>query len=182
MVLVLLLLFLHELYVQRFGGKPSPWTFLLLALAIAALGTYRIWRLRPRMRDMIQGVRGEQRVGQSLEELRLDGYSVFHALDPDEGGNIDHVLIGPAGVFALDTKTLSIPADRAARIVYDGTRLRIDGKDSADFGDRRPLDQAQGEAAALARMLLSCTGEDVPVQPVLLYPGWWVEECPDAPV
>ena len=46
------------------------------------------------------GERGEQVVGAVLDELRSDGYRVVHAIRYNRG-DIDHVLVGPAGVFVF---------------------------------------------------------------------------------
>jgi hypothetical protein len=58
------------------------------------------------MRTLRQGIEGEKAVGQFLERLREQRYQVFHDLVGD-GFNVDHVLIGPAGVFTIETKTSS---------------------------------------------------------------------------
>lgn len=49
------------------------------------------------------GWEGELATGEQLNRLYAQGYDVFH--DIDGGGfNIDHVAVGPAGVFAIETK------------------------------------------------------------------------------
>lgn len=51
-----------------------------------------------------KGAEGEGLTADDLSNLP-DTYSVFHDLThPSIGGNIDHVVVGPTGVFALETK------------------------------------------------------------------------------
>lgn len=51
-----------------------------------------------------RGGRGELRVAKVLDELRKFGYRIFYDLRR-EGDNIDHVIVGPAGVFAIATNS-----------------------------------------------------------------------------
>lgn len=46
----------------------------------------------------------EKQVGKSLLELQGHGYRAVHAIRPN-GCDIDHVLIGPGGVFVIETKS-----------------------------------------------------------------------------
>ncbi|HYM91187.1 MAG TPA: nuclease-related domain-containing protein [bacterium] len=51
-----------------------------------------------------RGAAGEEHVGALLEELSDGGWRVIH--DASLGrGNVDHILIGPAGVFTVETKS-----------------------------------------------------------------------------
>jgi hypothetical protein len=49
------------------------------------------------------GAVGEQWTGWSLRELESQGWRIFHDLAASHG-NIDHVAVGPGGVFLLDSK------------------------------------------------------------------------------
>lgn len=56
----------------------------------------RSWRI---------GARGEETVGGKLEKLKKPGWRVLHSVPVGaRGSDIDHVLIGPGGVFTLNTK------------------------------------------------------------------------------
>jgi hypothetical protein len=51
-----------------------------------------------------RGAQGEEHVGSLLDELSDQGWRVVH--DASLGrGNVDHILIGPAGVFTVETKS-----------------------------------------------------------------------------
>jgi hypothetical protein len=52
---------------------------------------------------------GEQTVGAQLERLRPSGFDVFHDVHwpGRKRANIDHVAVGPAGIFVVDAKNWS---------------------------------------------------------------------------
>jgi hypothetical protein len=51
-----------------------------------------------------RGAVGEEQVGQIIDGLRDQGWLAIH--DATSGrGNIDHILIGPAGLFTVETKS-----------------------------------------------------------------------------
>jgi hypothetical protein len=67
------------------------------------------WRLRFRVsqdaRNWQRGAQGERRTARQLNRLTPHGWVVFHDLAvPDSRANADHLIIGPAGVFLLDSK------------------------------------------------------------------------------
>jgi hypothetical protein len=81
----------------------------LVGLAAAAL---LAWRLRFRPSEQVQawrrGAAGERRTARQLDRLTRDGYAVFHDLAvPGSPANVDHLVIGPSGVFAIDSKQWS---------------------------------------------------------------------------
>jgi hypothetical protein len=90
----------------------------------------RIFRLIPKRRSLKTGLEGEQAVAEELNKLMFNGYHVYHDF-PAEKFNIDHIIIGPAGVYAVETKTRSKKkADRgkpSAEVTYDGNRLTFPG-------------------------------------------------------
>ena len=49
------------------------------------------------------GAIGEQWTGRTLRKLESQGWRIFHDLAASHG-NIDHVVVGPGGVFLLDSK------------------------------------------------------------------------------
>ena len=87
-----------------------------------------------------KGARGEQSVGEVLESLD-DRYRVHHGIDTGRG-NVDHVVIGPTGVFAIETKNVVGRFElRHGRITRDG----YDGRDN--------MLQARAEAMAIRNCL-----------------------------
>jgi hypothetical protein len=151
------------------GSPITPWFWTISGIGLLLLAVWRGMRIKPQLEQIFQGRRGERETGRLLERLRADDYEVFHDI-PGDRFNVDHVLIGPGGVFAVETKTISKPNDHDAQIDYDGQRVLVDG-----FApDRDPIKQVQASAAHIADILHRKTGRTVPVRPVLLYPGWYV--------
>lgn len=150
--------------------KPQPAIFTLVALAVTGFAAYRFIRARPRMKALRQGQEGEKAVGQYLERLREDGFRVFHDV-VGPGFNIDHVLIGPSGVYSIETKTWSKPARGQAEVEFDGTSVRLPNLPP----DGAPAIQARAQARWLRALLADSTGRSLKVRPVILFPGWFIK-------
>ena len=60
-------------------------------------------KLKKRITDADTGAKAEQAVAEALQELP-DDYYVFHDLE-FPGFNIDHVVLGPNGIFLVETKS-----------------------------------------------------------------------------
>jgi hypothetical protein len=78
----------------------------LAGLAVAALIGWRL-RFRPseQARTWQRGAHGEHHTARFLDRLTRDGYVVFHDLAvPASPANTDHLVIGPSGVFVIDSK------------------------------------------------------------------------------
>lgn len=131
----------------------------------------KVQRARRRLRNLRQGLEGERAVAEYLDTLREQGFKVLHDVQ-GEGFNVDHVLIGPQGVFTIETKTISKPIRGEARIAYDGERIRIGGFEPS----RNPVVQARAEQGWLRRLLEESTGKKFTVRPVVVFPGWFVEQ------
>jgi hypothetical protein len=149
----------------------NPWLFTVAAFLALGYAVYRVWRVIPVARALRLARDGERAVGQYLEQLRRDGYQVFHDVI-GSGFNVDHVAIGPAGVFAIETKTFSKPASGPAKVLVDGDRILVDGRQP----DRDPLVQGKAQANWLGNLLAESTGRKFRVRSVIVFPGWYVEQ------
>jgi Nuclease-related domain len=74
---------------------------------IAAIGL--AWRLRfrpsPATLAWRRGAEGERRTARLLAPLERHGFQVFHDLAvPGSAANVDHLVVGPTGVFVIDSK------------------------------------------------------------------------------
>src|SRR5690606_17037137 len=91
----------------------------------AAVCTVMAWRVGQKIRTTRLGLLGEQSVAEQLQSLWTDGYRIFHDVPGDGEWNVDHVVVGPAGVFAIETKARTKrPGNRGERdyeAVFDGT-------------------------------------------------------------
>jgi len=68
-----------------------------------------------------KGALGEYEVGAELERLS-DSYVVFNDVNTEEFGNFDHIVVGPPGIFALETKNWTglIDTDAAGELTRNG--------------------------------------------------------------
>jgi hypothetical protein len=141
---------------------PNPILYTAVALAGAIFAGYRFIKALPRLGALRLGRDGEKVVGQFLETLREQGYRIFHDVVGD-GFNVDHILIGPAGIFTVETKTHSKPSGNP-QIVFDGETIRIDGFEP----DRDPVVQARAQASWLRELLNESTGRRFDVRSVIV--------------
>jgi len=131
------------------------WGALALALSLTALAFAMMKGLR-RVERFFKGARGEERVSWILRSLP-DRYHVFNDFVAGRA-HVDHVVVGPAGVFAVETKNW-----RGSVTVEDG-HILLDGR----LPSRPPLVQVQREAD-LVRSTLAKAGWPGAVTPVLCF-------------
>jgi Nuclease-related domain len=121
----------------RVGSDPGlGWLFVLVGVAIpiAALFT-----TPQSIQAWATGAEGEARTGRFLEPLEAEGFRVLHDRKiPGSRANIDHIVIGPPGIFVVETKS------------YTGS-LRIRGGEVYVAGRRKTgmIEEATREALAV---------------------------------
>jgi hypothetical protein len=143
------------------GSTLAGILFLALAVAVAAAANHS----RVRLQAFLKGARGEEVAARALA-LLPDTFTVFHGLAAhgagiltQGGGDLDHVVVGPSGIFVIETKNW------AGAITIHNGELTCDGSPPS----RPPLDQAKSAAAALRSRLRDATGVDTPVTPMLCF-------------
>ena len=135
-------------------------------------GLLRAIRLRRFYRE---GLIAERYTAQELNRLTATGCAVFHDV-PGEHFNIDHVVVGNATVFAVETKSRRKADGRDGhRVKYDGERLVF-----PDHASAKPLEQAEKNARWLAKHLEAALGRVIPVVPVVALPGWFIDSTREA--
>ncbi|MFF2039019.1 nuclease-related domain-containing protein [Kitasatospora sp. NPDC058170] len=106
------------------------------------------------------GLEGERIVGAGLEPLRRAGWRILHGVPLPSGADIDHVAIGPPGVFTINTKH---HPDATVRV---GERMVSVNRNSFPY-----LANAAFEATRTAELLRKWCGFEVPVHPVIAVVG-----------
>jgi hypothetical protein len=88
------------------GSQLAPRLGLLVAtLAAAAAGWGLRFRPSPDAVAWRRGAAGERHTARLLDPLERHGWAVLHDLGiPGSRANLDHLLIGPGGVFVIDSK------------------------------------------------------------------------------
>ncbi|MFD8202154.1 nuclease-related domain-containing protein [Streptomyces sp. NPDC059701] len=128
---------LMERVVSRLLRRPSEWDR---------------WR---------KGLAGERRVGAELNRLGRHGWRALHSIPLANKVDIDHLLIGPGGVFSINTK------HHHKRAVWVG-----DDSVKVDHGKPAPYARkSRAEAKRVARVLERYCDFPVPVKPVLVFVG-----------
>jgi len=150
---------------------PAPWTLTLLAVFTVTVAAFPLARTHRRLRRLRLAIDGETVVGQFLERLHANGYQTFHDV-LGEHFNIDHILIGPGGVYTVETKTRSKRSGNP-KITFDGEALAVDG-----YPEPGIVTQARAQAHWLQHLLHESTGRRISVHPIVVFPGWFVEQTP----
>ncbi len=164
---------LSDLYFRKLPLSISPvLPVIIIGLSIMGFFLYKLVQL-VKLRTVTRlGYEGEVAVGQELNHMMRQGYYVYHDFVADDF-NIDHVVVGPAGVFAVETKARSKSAAKESRgdvkVYYDETAIKF-----PTWIETQPIVQAKNQAAWLEKWLASSAGERVMVTPVVALPGWYV--------
>jgi hypothetical protein len=104
-----------------------------------------------------KGAEGEEAVAKRLAKLPRDEWMVLHDRPLGSNGrNVDHLVIGPAGVFSVNTKNLS------GKVTVKPNAFLVNG-----FPERY-LHVSRDEAARVAERLSAVTGERVAVHAVIV--------------
>jgi len=141
-------------------------------LAASAVPLWWHWsRNKDHIRNLLRGLRAERTVGAILGDLGRMGYVAKHDIQCTRDGrtwNIDHLLIGPSGVYVIETKHRSKTKATGATIQFDGERITFtDGTWTTD-----PIEQVRRNVRDIRARLDGAGMRDVPVRGVVMFPGW----------
>jgi hypothetical protein len=117
----------------------------LVGLAVAALVAWRVrFRTSEQARTWQRGAHGERQTARLLGRLTRDGYVVFHDLAvPGSPANVDHLVIGPTGLFVIDSKQWTGSVQQGADGLVWHNHYRLD----------RTLETVRWEAETVGRLL-----------------------------
>jgi hypothetical protein len=105
------------------------------------------------------GAKGEEEVARRLRRLPST-WTTLHDLPLGRNGaNLDHLVVGPGGVFALNTKNLR------GKVWVAERALLVNGH-KTNF-----LSKSKSEAERVAGILTKATGDTVAVKPILVVMG-----------
>ncbi len=137
---------------------PGAWAvagLVVFVLACAAV-CVSLQKGLGRVERYFKGARGEERVSGILQSLP-DTYHVFNNFVAGSR-HVNHVVVGPAGVFALETKFWT------GKVTLEDRHILLDGQ----LPDHAPLAQVLREASAV-RTALAKHGWTGTVTPVLVF-------------
>jgi hypothetical protein len=138
------------------GSQPAVGWVLIFAAVISAANV--LFVTPSHVTAWATGADGETRTARFLEPLSAEGFRVLHDRRiPGSRANIDHIVIGPPGVFVVETKSF-------------GGQLKVRGNETYVAGRRKTamLEEAKREALAVQVALapeLEALG--IPVVPII---------------
>ena len=160
-------------FYQMLGVVVPVWLLALLFLGGIGWLILKVRKIRRETMTWKLGENGEQYVGQMLEkDMRPFGYDVFHDVVIKKGErtfNLDHVLIGPNGVYVVETKAWRKPEKGSPEIEYKDGRLYKMGQEIKDDAVREVISLAK----AANRLFHELTGRTYFVKPILVVAGWY---------
>jgi hypothetical protein len=134
-----------------------------LTLAVIAVIADTIYRSR-RGSGQLRMTGAQRRTRRQLTKLSRAGYRAMHAgLIPGSEDQIDHLVVGPAGVFAIDSEAWD---KRLPVRTKNGKQLW-----HGPFSKKDRLEHAQWEAQRAAEVLSGATGQPVTVRAVVAVYG-----------
>ncbi len=152
-VAVLILVAFSILFSWQFG----------LTLAVIAVIADTIYRSR-RSSGTVRLTGAQRKTRRQLAKLGRAGYRAMHGnLIPESQEQIDHLVVGPAGVFAIDSEAWDkhlVVRTKNARQLWHGP-----------FSMKDRLEHAHWESQRAADLLSGTMGEPVPVRPAMAVYG-----------
>ncbi|HMI25031.1 MAG TPA: NERD domain-containing protein [Streptosporangiaceae bacterium] len=135
-----------------------------LTLAVVAIIADTIYRARKSSAGKIRLNAAQRRTRRQLTKLGRAGYLALHARPiPESQDQIDHLVVGPAGVFAIDSENWD---KRLAVRTKSGKQLW-----HGPFSKKDRLQHAQWEAQRAADLLSGAIGKPVVVRPAMAVYG-----------
>ena len=158
-------------WLRWYNESPyAPYIWTVITLIVLPYSLYKLFRIRKTLKKLRLGRDGERVVGQYLELLREQGFRVFHDIVGNKF-NIDHVVISEKGVYVIETKTYSKPSKGKPIVCHQNDQIIINGFNTGD----KTITQVTAASSWLANIIKESTGKSIPVKPVVVFPGWFIE-------
>lgn len=138
----------------------ASWGVTITGGVLIVLAGCEAFRIQRRSHRIVRGIFGERLTADAIESLRPLGDEVFHDLaDETPDGrpcNVDHVIVGPGGIFVVETKFRS---------------MAFDGKSIAVFPDKITIDGRQVEPDPRQQVLAALASVRGRLEPTLAAAG-----------
>jgi hypothetical protein len=139
-----------------------------LTLAVIVVIADTIYRARKSYSGKVRLNRAQRRTRRQLNKLGRAGYRAMHASPiPDSEDQIDHLVVGPAGVFAIDSEDWNkrlIVRTKSGKQLYHGPYSKKDRLEHARWEAQRASDLLSGEVGTRVsvRPAMAVYGPKVP--------------------
>lgn len=166
LIVIILIIFIYILVLKYFTLNPNSILYVIVAFIFIFLILRQIFEQKLSIFDKFnQGRRGEDEICNELKKLP-DEYFVFQDITlPNRRGNIDFVVMGSTGLFAIEVKSHS------GKIGFNGEELTCNGgifRENKNF-----LRQTMREATDLSDYLKQKTSRKYFVIPVIIFSNKW---------
>lgn len=145
------------IFVFVMSGRLSWLWSIVSVLTLAAITRALMKFMESRDWSWEEGARGEFLVGEELEKLYKEGFHVFHDYFSKGRGNVDHFVVRPPGVFAIEAKAWK------GEITYQKDAFLRDDKPVG----KDPVKQVRGEAKDVSQLIADACGVKYWVNPIL---------------
>ena len=178
MILMFNFPFIHLGIYQLLGKEVgSVWPIVLITTLVIIYFVFKLVRTVKRRNNLRLGLEAEWAVSLELHDIESANYKVFHDIQCDKF-NIDHLVVGPNGVFAIETKGRRKPNNsKNAEAKSKEHVVNLNGKilEFPNYSDTNIIEQAVRQAKWATTWLSNATGEPITVSPVITIPGWYVK-------
>ena len=156
---------------------PGLLLIIVIILILTGTGIYnckKLYNLLKQRNKLRVGYESEVAVGQGLQNLAKSGFNIFHDFPAQKNFNIDHIAVGPQGIYAVETKgraKFEKTENENWKIEFDGEKLLF-----PRWVETKPVAQAIRQAKWLQKWIENSTGDSHYVTPVLAIPGWFIKQ------
>jgi hypothetical protein len=143
---------------------PSKWAWVAGGVTGAFLALYLTIRddwVPSHIQNWRTGAEGERRTARELTPLASRGWTLAHDL-VSPYGNVDHLVVGPAGAYVLDSKVWS------GTVEAESHRVCVTWPSGTNSDQARLIRAIRAACAANATALKRFTGRPVWVTPVIV--------------
>lgn len=153
--------------------KAGNFPYLLCITALSGLlfVAFKTVRNFNQLTKLRLGHAAELAAAAELMLLQAQGYQIFHDIQADKF-NIDHLAIGPNGVFAIETKgrhKRTEDSKESHKMAFKDGKLVFPSWTETD-----PIVQALRQAKWVTQWLSKASGMKITAVPVLVFPGWFI--------
>lgn len=111
-------------------------------------------RQRQYAANFAAGAAGEQRIAAAIAPLSAEGWHLLHDREDPQGGNIDHIVVGPGSIIVIDTKAWN------GDITVKNGVLRNNG-----WGQQKVINRLNAQRDSIRQVL----GVDGPIDTALVF-------------
>ena len=141
--------------------RPSLTIAGALLIGAVLLLTFFTYRGLQGINAWFKGARGEEQIAFLLAGLP-SGWHVFHDFSLPQGVRADHVVVGPVGIFVIETKFWQ----GEVRLLENG-QILVNGQKPS----RPPLDQARRQGQLFSEWYERSNGQGITAFPILCFAG-----------